>query len=523
MIVLQVALTSALVCYLILGVFLGVFSLWVGMNPALLRAAGNDFSFVSWRGRPKPALWAQILTLPAIALAWPVIARLGWSVSGLKTKRQQTATSALRPPHGLLSIALLALVALTAFLHYGQLAWHPVLITTMWLVLVAVVCKDFSYLVSPLPDRLRQTSRPPWLSFFVVAAADALALTFSVATLRASWEGGHVNTDLVTSSFVALFDVPGNIGDLFALSPGELLVAILGFLYSTAFVKALLTPAQFKRTDDDYRLLASASVMAGHTEDGLRWMRQEKDRNAQSYEILCQIALAKGQWDRAAELAGRLLVAKEEPDTKDSRIANMVRIAVVAPMTDEQAVAFCRYIITTASDLAASSLLWTVSSDYPATRAVVLQSVDEESNPLTLAMAMQWQGRYREAAEVLTRTTTSSDEGEVLRLLRLCILHIGRSDETISESDAFVREWWRSSFPILKDLAGRLELSERYARTAAWSTCLQLDFSLEVRDSDEFLGLRQEIQALADALTEQPDSAQNYRRMLRQAKKYAPT
>jgi hypothetical protein len=518
MIILKVILTIALIIYILIGAiqaFVAVRGIWNPESRPPAKKAATDLVVRILNDRPKLAVVVQVLNLPAYSLAWPIFTRTVGPFIRRTSDRQWNARAALRPLYGQVSVALFVLVVVTTVLHNASLSWSPVLIAITWLVLIAVVCKEVSYLVSPLPDRLRQSSRPPWFSFLIVAAADALALTFAVANLRAPWEGGRITVSLVISSFADLFNVPGNVSDLMALTRSELLVAIIGFLYSTALVKTLVTPSHFNRTDDDYRRLAFASVATGNTADGVRWLSNEKESNAFSHRIRCQIALASGQLDRAAAAAGRYLVTKEHPDTKDNRIAVMGDVSIWVAMTDEEAVQFARYIITNASDWAVSALLPGLLVDYPDVSIAAAELVTEESGPLTYSrVVMMAQDEFGPATEVLERTKAGSDVEEVLRLLRLCVLHILSAGESISESDAHVRDWWRSSFPIVKELTAKLD---SYEGLASMEALVELDVVLEIMDDEEFAQLHQEIHLLADDMTDSPELAEKFRSMMRKS------
>jgi hypothetical protein len=230
-----------------------------------------------------------------------------------------------------------------------------------------------------------------------------------------------------------------------------------------------------------------------------------------------QIALANGQLDRAAEEAGRILVAEEEPDTSDRRIAVMFFTALLLPLTDEQALNFLRYSITKGSDSVVSVYLPDLLAEYPRLEATVSELITEESAPLIYAALMLVKGDHKSAIKVLETAELSSELERLKSLLLLCSIHINSPDLSIEQSLAYVRDWWSSSWPTVKQLATQIPYPDRVIAVIEF---VRLDFWLELLDeevesSGELARMRQEIYDVASDLAGSHHAFEEHRKRFR--------
>ncbi|WP_344065647.1 hypothetical protein [Microbacterium pumilum] len=435
--------------------------------------------------RPAVSVIIQFLELPAFSLAWPALARTSLSALKRKTNRQWLARYSLRPIHGQVSVFLACVLFVVLILNDANLAWKFLLASVTWLVLIAVILKEVSYLISPLPDRLRRSNVPPWPLFALVAVADATALTLAVANLRSLQDGGGRTVTRLLPSFLELINVPDNITSLLAVNVTAIPIAVVGLLYSTAMVKTLVSFSHFTRTDEDYRSLAELSVLAGNTEDGAKWIAKVKQHDVAFRTVDMQIALASGAFDDAAIDAGRVLVSEEEPDTRDRRLMVLTFYALLLPLTSERASDFIRYFFENTSDSAAASFLPDLFGEYPDEVTAAVDGIDRESAPLTFATVMRIEGDLAKAAAVLEEARPGSELEEVVRLVALGVIHLYDPTTSEEEDEDYALRWRQSAWPVVKALSADLSAAER---VIPLMDLIRLEFALgeiaEVDDED---------------------------------------
>lgn len=516
MLLLQIVATS------IVGLFLLIAALFaIAVVAGLLRLGSPssaktaaDFVVQAMSDRPRTAVLVQFLYAPALALSWPVLIRGGRSFENRRNDRQFASQYRLRPPDRQIAFGLLATGSVTAALVHVGWAWPPLLTTLLILLLVAVSCKEISYLVTPLPDRLRRSNRSPWLHFVWIAVIDALILAISVAGLWAASTTGRITPEVIRSAFSGLFDLPRNLVDLVDLSVPALVVAGIGFVYYAAFLKTILDRTHFNRSNEDFRQIASALVMSGNVEEAGSWITNDKERSAASYWVRCQIALASGQLKRADDAAGRYLVAREEDNTELKRIVTLVDISFFAPMSPEQAVDFVRFIVARSPDWATSAFLPALSSEYPEIVEEAARLITEESHPFTHAWILQANRDYAESIDQLEHTATQSDVEDLLRLVRLCWLHIVDPSEHLAETDDYVRAWAQESLPIIREIVKSLQTDEKLI---SMQVLIELETAFGFLDEQEFDPVQQELGEMANELSDPPELAWNLRSILRRA------
>lgn len=527
MVILQVGISVVIVIYLLCGALYAVDLLFSMFSPATRRMASRNYLDLAVRGslgRNRVAMVSILLDVPALMAAWPVGFRAALVRMKVRTDRQHFALSGLRPPDGRISVNIAIVAFIAAVLYAGRLAPVPLLAVLVWLSIVAVALKEVTYLLSPLPAQLRRASRPPWISFVIIAASDAVALTLATGCFAALSRGVPLDAELTKSAFISLFNAPRNLASFSSLSGGQVFVAILGFLYYVTFLKTLLEAAQFKRTDEDYLALAQLAVYSGEVDGAVRWLGKVGSKDSKTYLVRCAIEIAKGRWNNASEMAGRFLGLTDSADTADNRAISIAMLSPWIPLNDESAESLSNYLFAAASDWAYALFLPIIVADHPSA-CPVAESVSRTDAPLTFAQLAHMQGNSTDAIQALELARADSDIATIVGFALLFILRF-QAAESFEDVETLVSQT-RASIPDVQAHVASLPPDDALMRRFALNGLLDVGYYVDqLKDSrfadlqQDVVDLQQDVSSLISELSEDPDFVQRYSRIMSEALKF---
>jgi hypothetical protein len=388
----------------------------------------------------------------------------------------------------------------------------------------AIAIKLITYIAGEVIQRLRRTPASPFLTFVALGVLDAVSLILCITLLRTEdreW------TDGISDAAKSLFDVPGNLADLASMSFGELLTAGLGLLFYTAYLKSVVNPAAFRRTDDDVQVLASLYVYRGDPEQAEYWIQKESKRSAESFTIRARIAIASGRFAQATENMSRSLRAQGEPDGGEEC---GVALLEAAAWTTMPAASWRDLIVhlqrTKTSDSVTSLFVGvaavTLGSEAKDVVHELLGATSPHDYPLTVSVLQATDGDFAAARMTLSSARPGSEIEEFLRLVRTCVLVC--VDPTVSDGETrdFLALWFDHEFDTVAALGASLRAPSRSVAAASLvelevvlGLFLDLYGAADPFPADRAEAARQRVSALAAELADSAQSLAQFRRIRR--------
>ena len=166
--------TLSLLCagYFLVALLIAIFGVAVTQTPDRLRLSQNPMADVLLRESTKRPLTARMvgsLQALSIAVGWPLINR-GRANTKDKAMMKMMVFSALRPYDAQSASTTLFGSFVLSGLAALNLVWTPVSDIAFIVLVTSIFLREISYLISSLPQRLRQSIYNPISGFLVIAA-----------------------------------------------------------------------------------------------------------------------------------------------------------------------------------------------------------------------------------------------------------------------------------------------------------------------------------------------------------------
>ena len=202
--------TLSLLCagYFLVALLIAIFGVAVTQTPDRLRLSQNPMADVLLRESTKRPLTARMvgsLQALSIAVGWPLINR-GRANTKDKAMMKMMVFSALRPYDAQSASTTLFGSFVLSGLAALNLVWTPVSDIAFIVLVTSIFLREISYLISSLPQRLRQSIYNPISGFLVIAACDFLALIFSASSLRCR-PGANLEWPSLREATIHLFNL----------------------------------------------------------------------------------------------------------------------------------------------------------------------------------------------------------------------------------------------------------------------------------------------------------------------------
>ena len=471
-------LATALVILYAVGVLVDLVSTWIFLrHPKILAAMvpsqDESVDILLRHVNPRRRLQsiANIVLLPAMAIRWPY-GFLDYQVLRVrKNNLQYSARRQLRSDPLTLALQGLSAVLVLGTFGYLGLVWEPLLMSVVAFILVAIVLKHASYLPGSLLESLRRSLSNPFLVMVAIALIDAVALSCSLAVLKAYRGNSTVRLPLVVESAAGLFDVPGNVKDLTELSVYQVPVAVVGLIYSAALIRSVASFQGFKRTDEDIYSIANALVNTEQYKKAEKWVSEGRVPTPGSFFLRARILFTKNDFEKGFDYIRRGREMLGLDTSTDGVVSETVDILALTPLPDSTHLALARYLSNGMySDVYVSMIL-----EYQLNRirdverflTTVKPLYLENRYPITRAVLYLGEGHHAEARDILKHALTGPAFDEIFRVLREYFYTLISDDLTDSEVRAFIAESGLRPFQLVRDLEGDLGDAQRVAATAS--------------------------------------------------------
>jgi hypothetical protein len=450
---------------------------------------------------------SRFLQLLQISVAWPVLIRQQLLLPKRANNLEFAARVQLRPVEINIAAFNIAVLTFAAVMGALNLVWHRLLLLIVLAVLAAVVARHVSYLLGSLPERFRRSGYNPYGSYTILAACDALSLLLSISLLRSPGHQFHVTWPIVKSSALDLFTLR-QIPEIASESYGVALASLIGLLFYSAMLKTIFNLEQFKRTDEDLRALATTSVLTGDFAQARKWLSEERQRTAESFNARAVIELGSGNFPEAADQIRNSLRLAGGNDDQESVGLAMLSLVFGIPMSLQHRVSYIKYImIINSSDLLALQAIETVSIMLRTPDELALErsgereefvsqllgACPEEDYPLARARLMAIRGDFGEATGILERARPGSEVEEIVRLTYACTFECANPDVSMDDTNSYVARWLQESLPLIKGMLKEVTTGYRPAVVSSFVFLSVLLDDLDVPGGEAVLNLATQI------------------------------
>ena len=334
---------------------------------------------------------------------------------------------------------------------------------TLLIVLVSVGLRHISYLVSvvPLQAYLRRATRLPYLAFLVIIGADLVTLVLTAAATSQGIANGlarlNWTTLYATAKTIIFAEGPWKLIHGRELTAHQLLVGIAGLLFSSALVKILLQFREFKRTDEDYILMAQTANELGNFSGALRSLEQVKTLNALGWATKAVAYTGVNQLDLAEKEAQRWMEASSITPTPAKLFLNMWSVCVFNRIAEDVGLSvFRKGIASGVPDQVLQSAASKVQSN-PSLLAKLdaLLNGQEQTYPLTVGSIFTYEKKVDAAIGLLSAGAYTDPTAEIGRRVMLLLAQIYKLT-TDAEMTAHFRQWSAEELPAIHKLAAKV-------------------------------------------------------------------
>jgi hypothetical protein len=455
---LHVTASSAVGIYLARSVLEAISTLRYTYNPRVAPQSKQQYMDAITRHS-----WQRSVTMAyllPVAITWPSHLRYINMAANRTNDLEFGARVRLNRPDIRIGATSAILCVSLFVLAWRNWLWAPLFVAAAFAVLMSVVIRHCFYIFTSIAERLRRSPGNPFALFLALAAFDALTLITGIALLDLDRgdPGGSIRR-----SALNLFNVPNNISELTERPATQAVVTLIGIIYYVTFVKPLANPREFRRTDEDLRALASTYLMSGDLPKARDWLSQEKQRHADSYALRGQIYLMTSRFDDAVDQAHQALRARGEEDSTDAAHLEIVLRSFYTHVSLSHRRRLIEYLLEKgATDIALSRVITqatAIESQSEEFAGGLLDRVAASQYPLSRTLLLIAVGDFTEAHALLERSTPGSEIEELIRITMQCSLVLIDPDVSVEDTHLFLAEWFRDSFPVVRDVARSISRS----------------------------------------------------------------
>lgn len=439
---------------------------------------------------------AQHLQLVSISITWLFAVPLSILIFMLFWKQAEIGNrvgmlkAASFPSEVVAAISgVFATCVVLVLLHLG--ASQRTIVFFSALIALCIFIRLISFTIGPisLPKALRLKSRLPYLVFIVLALLDGVALVFNLHVLRATTtEGvGSLSIEAFSQTAAAVFNTPSFIRMILPPRPIDLFSLILGIsgiVFFAAVLNNLLRIKQFRKTDEDYVLLAAIENQIGAFSKALRYLQKVQDtREARVFVARATALGGLQQFPQAlAETKAFIELDKsarlgELPGLPMFTLVGLIVHSGADDTTKARTVMFAEKSGISSRDLAflLELVLSTSGGDSTAIASELLAAGILASHPPAQAIALFCSGQREKAAEALSAAAYNHPVDELYR--KQCLLLVQLADpDTTRQQDAenFARWLTENIGEIEATVQSSNELSEAFPLVGILRTLVSL-------------------------------------------------
>jgi hypothetical protein len=318
-----------------------------------------------------------------------------------------------------------------------------------------------SYAVSvvPLPVRLRRTDGNPYVLFLIVAVSDFFSLVLTLNAVINWGTGGLASWDWLSDIskgilFGSLFDILRNLAKGVEPQLRDVLLSVAGVLYARTLLGSAYHFWEFRREDDDYRVIAQARCLLGQYNEALKALgkvRSTEGVTRSTRGLMAAAYLGVNQLDRAWENARQSL--DESAASSPEVFSALARLTVAFPFPQDTLIALLeRGIGLPASDARVLDAIDQFS--LSGARCETMMALFAEPSvadrlPLSYAdllMMSRDEANIQEARRRLDMAKPQSDVERILQLFLSMFASTAADPDTTLEQDAVVFNSWSRSY-----------------------------------------------------------------------------
>lgn len=174
----------------------------------------------------------------------------------------------------------------------------------MLLIIIHILIRHTSYLLSSLPDRLRKSNGNPYLLLVNIIVSDFVSLVAAYTCVK---HQPKYSIGLISGAYGVIdglfsFSNISNIIASFSLSQKTAMM-ISGFLFYTTLISIFLRKKEFVRTDDDIREIANGFLLIGRFNEGIKWLDKVTTPGRTDQLLKATAFLGVNSIDKAMEIS----------------------------------------------------------------------------------------------------------------------------------------------------------------------------------------------------------------------------
>lgn len=361
---------------------------------------------------------------------------------------------------------LLATATVFALVYLG--AGPRLILFLCTLALLSIFVRLIAFAIGPisLPKALRLKSDYPYLIFIFLALLDGAALVFNLHVFRATTTQGvnalSLNDFLATAT--AVFDTPSFIKMVLPPRPMEwhsLIMGVAGVVFFAAVLNNLVRLKAFRRTDEDYVILASIENQIGAFSKALRLLQEIKGNSdakffatrATALGGLRQFPLALGEVKASLDLDPAMKHA-QIPSFPMFTLGGMIVHSGADEPTRVEFVEFAEKSGLTSRDLAylLDVVLSTTGGDSKAIATQLLARGSLDKHLPAKAMALFCADKRQEALETLSAGSYNHPVDELYRKQSLLMIALADPDTSAAEDAQTFGQWISDNLPDIENI-----------------------------------------------------------------------
>jgi hypothetical protein len=360
--------------------------------------------------------------------------------------------------------ALLATGAVFALVYLG--ADRKIVLFFSVITALAVFIRLISFTIGPvsLPKALRLKSDVPYLIFIMLALLDGVALLFNLHVLRSMATPGVtlLSMDSFLQTGSAVFNTPSFIKMVLPPRPigwDSLVLGIAGITFFAAVLNNLVRIRQFRRTDEDYVLLATIENQIGAFSKALRLLQKVQDqREVQAFPARATALGGLQQFPPALEEAKAFLTLDKTmklesvPTLPMFMLASLIGFSGADCKSKVEFVAYAENSGLNSREVAfiLEVILSSAGEDSPSIASQLLARQIFDRHPPAKAIALFCSGQREQAIDVLTAGVYNHPIDELYRRQSLLMVQLSDPDTTGSQDSETFARWITENFADLE-------------------------------------------------------------------------
>jgi hypothetical protein len=316
----------------------------------------------------------------------------------------------------------------------------------------------------PLPAQLRRTAGNAYVSFVVIAVCDLATMLLTLNAVL-NWNDGQLaSPDRFWDIFKGLFFAgPSELfqkivkGDQPSIR--ELVLSGAGGLYGLTIVRTLYRFSEFRRTDEDYQIIAHSCCLLGKYMDALAYLSRVAKLSEAAHGTRAIAHLGIQQIDKAWGDARRVLELQGESPTDERVFFLLVNLVPLIPAPSASRIALLRRgLALKLRDLVIWQAVWTAEPGplLESFKEVFAQSPAAEFPLSRVALFMKRQ-ELEQARELLEGIESENPADQLSKSLLDILIRIGDPSTTLTQDRIAFDQWSATCYERLSGLVSLMK------------------------------------------------------------------